>query len=133
VKKVMPLAWYAGRRNKYLVYRKTLSPYLRSRYLYLPIAFEIANFYLRIFQGDRGKIASRGVIDGIMARELTMIKRGTYEPLLLAPKDWQAMHNLILSASKNFAEKYGYLSRLVTLTVDDEKLRNSPKPFLVRV
>lgn len=132
-KKVMPLAWYAGKRNRYLVYRKTLSPYLRSRYLYLLIAFEIANFYLRIFQGDRGRIASRGVVDGIMARELTRVKRGTYEPLLLAPKVWQAIHNLTLSASKNLAMKYGYLSRLVTLTVDDEKLRSSPTPFLVKV
>ncbi len=133
VKKVAPLTWYAGKRNMYLVYRKTLSPYLRSRYLYLLIAFEIASFYLRIFQGERGRIASRGVVDGIMARELTRIKRGIYEPLLLAPKDWQAIHNLVLSASKNLAGKYGYLSRLVMLTVDDEKLRSSPRPFLVKV
>ncbi len=78
--------------------------------------------FLRIFQG----IASRGVVDGIMAREFTRIRRGIYEPLLLAPKDWQAIHNLVLSASKNLAGKYGYLSRLVMLIVDDERLRSSP-------
>lgn len=133
VKRAMPLAWYAGRRNKYIVYKETMSPYLRARYLYLPIVLEILNFYLRIFQKGKGRIASRGVIDGFLKRSMVKAMSGPFEPLLISPRDSLAISNLILASSKKLLYRYGYLSRLVDLTVDDHMLKYSARPFLVRV
>ncbi|MEM1610500.1 MAG: glycosyltransferase family 2 protein [Sulfolobales archaeon] len=133
VKKTMDLAWYVGKRNKHLIYRRTLSPYLRSRYLYMPLISEISGLYIRILQGSRGRIATRGLIDSFFTKELSKIARGPYEPLLLAPKSWLAIHNLLLASSKKLLKRYGYLVRLNTLVVDDERLRNTIKPFLIKI
>jgi GT2 family glycosyltransferase len=133
VKKAMPLAWYAAKRNKYLIYRKTLSPYLKSKYLYMPVIFEVAGLYLRIFQGSGGRIISRGFIDGIFKKELMKTCKGPYEPLLLAPKIRLSLQSLMLALSENLLEKHGYLAKLKTLVLDDEKLKSSSRPYIIRV
>ena len=134
LKRVMPLAWYAWGRNKYIVYRKILSPYLRSRYFNMPIILEIANMYRRIIQGEKGRSISRGFIDGFIKGELTKTIRGSYEPLLIMPKGEQAVNYLLIyPLSQELAMEYSYLTKLSTLVIDDEKLRSSPRPFLVKI
>jgi GT2 family glycosyltransferase len=135
VKKTMPLAFYAAKRNKYLIYRRTLSPYLRSKYLYMPLISEVAGLYLRIFQGSRVRMISRGFIDGIFKRELIKTCRDPYEPLLLAPRIRLSLQSLILtlSESENLLEEHGYLARLKTLVVDYERLKSSSRPYIIRI
>jgi GT2 family glycosyltransferase len=134
VGKSMPLAWYLGRRNKYAVYRRTLGSYSKALGAYMPITMEALNCYLRILQGARGAIASRGFIDSFTFREITKVARGPFEPMLIAPRRLsRAFHNLLLASAKSLMERHGYLSRLATLTVDDSLLSRGGRPFLVRV
>jgi hypothetical protein len=59
--------------------------------------------------------------------------KGPYEPLLLAPKIRLSLQSLMLALSENLLEKHGYLAKLKTLVLDDEKLKSSSRPYIIRV
>lgn len=129
VKKVAPLAWYTYTRNKLLVYKGALDPYIRSRYFYTAILFEISLLLLRMRQGVKGKIATRGFADAIFAKEITKVSKGPYEPLIIAPKTWMG----ILSYLPAPLKRVEYFEKLATLTVNDEMLKNCFRPFIIKV
>jgi len=129
-KKFKFLKYYLSNRNRCMI-RGVLHKDIKTIALFRTVGDILSMTYTSFLKSRRLRLIwTRALIDGL--RKCLDCSMGPYRPLMIAPKDLKTyvINAAPIAIRRRMLRNFNYFERIGFLTVDDECLRNSFRPFL---
>lgn len=123
-----PLHTYLVERNRHIVRRQCLAKPLNM--LSMPSELRsLSRLPVRPFQGMKGKLITKALVDSYLSRPLEDAASGPFSPLIVVPKRFSSFAAYLLGDSRRLLR--ATIGRLGKLVVTGGHLKSSSRPFLL--